>query len=132
MNRNYLFVAERAGHRCEYCRAPEPAFNLHFDVEHIRPTSRGGTDEAENLALACTACNVFKSNLISGWDTVTQSEEPLFHPRLQVWKDHFWNLTTREIEGLTAVGRATIACLKLNSAEQLRSRKLWMTLGIFP
>ena len=35
MNRFYSEVAERAGHRCEYCRAPEVVFNFPFEVEHI-------------------------------------------------------------------------------------------------
>ncbi|MEK7831397.1 MAG: HNH endonuclease signature motif containing protein [Acidobacteriota bacterium] len=133
MNRHYPFVAERAGHRCEYCRAPEQAFNLHFEVEHIKPKSHGGTGTEENLALACTACNVFKSDYVSAWDTLTQSEVPIFHPRQQLWEDHLCvNRVSYEIEALTAVGRATIDCLRINSAEQLRSRKLWAKLGIFP
>ena len=39
MNPRYAPVAERAGHRCEYCRAPEAIFNFPFEVEHIVPTS---------------------------------------------------------------------------------------------
>lgn len=37
MNPNYPPVAERAGHRCEYCHAPEAIFNVLFEVEHIIP-----------------------------------------------------------------------------------------------
>ena len=35
MNPRYSAVAERAGHRCEYCGAPEVVFNFPFEVEHI-------------------------------------------------------------------------------------------------
>ena len=42
-------VAERAGHRCEYCHAREAIFNLPFEVEQIVPTSRGGPDDESNL-----------------------------------------------------------------------------------
>jgi len=30
MNPHYARVAQRAGHRCEYCRAPEAVFNFPF------------------------------------------------------------------------------------------------------
>ena len=45
MNPRYPFVAERAAHRCEYCRAPEAIFNFPFEVEHIIPLSRDGHDD---------------------------------------------------------------------------------------
>ena len=32
MNRRYGLVAQRAAHRCEYCRAPEAVFNFPFEV----------------------------------------------------------------------------------------------------
>jgi hypothetical protein len=38
MNPKYAFVALRAGHRCEYCHAPEVVFNSLFEVEHIGAT----------------------------------------------------------------------------------------------
>ena len=37
MNPHYPEVALRAGHRCEYCYAPEAVFNLPLEVEHIVP-----------------------------------------------------------------------------------------------
>jgi 5-methylcytosine-specific restriction endonuclease McrA len=54
----------RAGHRCEYCHAPEIAFNFPFDVEHFIPTSKQGSDDDANLALACRSCNLHKANRI--------------------------------------------------------------------
>ena len=89
MNFFYTEVALRAGRRCEYCRAPENIFNFHFDVEHIMPAARGGTNDRSNLALACPACNVFKSNFITGFDADAQAEAPLFHPRRDQWQEHF-------------------------------------------
>jgi hypothetical protein len=44
MNPHYRVVAQRAGHRCEYCRAPEAVFNFPFEVEHIcesKPAAKG-------------------------------------------------------------------------------------------
>jgi hypothetical protein len=37
VNPNYPLVAERAGHRCEYCHAPEAIFNVPFKVDYIVP-----------------------------------------------------------------------------------------------
>ena len=61
MNPRYPRVAARAGHRCEYGRAPEAIFNLPFEVEHIVPTVRGGADPESNWALSGRACNLHKS-----------------------------------------------------------------------
>src|SRR3954449_10393250 len=76
MTRHHARVAGRAGHRCEYRHAPEANFNLPFEVEHIVPTSRGGPDDESNLALACRACNLDKSDQRSGVDATTREEVP--------------------------------------------------------
>src|SRR2546430_4982751 len=60
MNPRYPAVSHRAVHRCEYCHAPEAIFNLPFEVEHVIPISRDGTDGEINLALACRSCNLHK------------------------------------------------------------------------
>jgi 5-methylcytosine-specific restriction endonuclease McrA len=66
MNPHYPGVARRAGHRCEYCRAPEGIFNFPFEVEHVCPIAHGGMNDEVNLALACRACNVFKAEYRTG------------------------------------------------------------------
>ena len=66
MNPYYTMIAERANHRCEYCQAPELVFNFPFEVEHITPLSRQGTNDEANLALACRSCNLHKGARISG------------------------------------------------------------------
>jgi len=70
VNPHYPFVAERAGHRCEYCHAPEGIFNVPFEVDHILPLAKGGLDEETNRALACRACNLHKSDATGGFDPV--------------------------------------------------------------
>jgi hypothetical protein len=49
MNPRYPLVAKRAGHHCEYCRAPEALFNLSFEVEHVVPPRRGGLEPVLKL-----------------------------------------------------------------------------------
>ena len=68
MNPRYAQVALRAGHRCDYCHAPEAAFNFPFEIEHIVPISAGGDDAAANWALACRACNLYKATHVNGSD----------------------------------------------------------------
>jgi hypothetical protein len=133
VNPRYPAVAERAGHRCEYCRAPETIFNLVFEVEHLVPTSRGGSDDLANLALACRACNLHKADQVDGRDEETGSVFRLFDPRAQRWEEHFAvDAATGAIRGSTAVGRVTVACLQMNRPPQLAARLQWMRLAIFP
>jgi len=89
VNPHYALVAERAAHRCEYCRAPEVIFNVPFEVDHIVPLSKGGEDDPTNLALACRACNLWKSDVVTAVDPETQEQVPLFNPRTQNWEDNY-------------------------------------------
>lgn len=133
MNPHYPLIGRRAGHRCEYCRAPEAVFNFPFEVEHVIPTSCGGSDDEANLCLACRACNLHKSDRLAARDEVTQEEASLFHPREQRWSDHFRvDPESGEILGTTPTGRATVAALDLNHPLQLAARSLWIRLRLFP
>jgi hypothetical protein len=133
MNPLYSLVADRAAHRCEYCHAPELVFNFPFEVEHILPTYRGGTDSEENLALACRSCNLRKGTRITETDPESSREVRLFHPRQDQWTHHFHPVPELgTIEGTTSIGRATVACLEVNSPSQLSARQLWIRLGLFP
>jgi hypothetical protein len=133
VNPLYRAVAERAGDRCEYCRAPEQVFIFAFEVEHIWPRGAGGSHSPDNLALACESCNLHKSDATTGWDEIGEQDVPLFHPRRDLWEDHFrFDGETGEVQGQTATGRATVARLKMNSAFQLRARRQWIRLGLYP
>jgi hypothetical protein len=133
MNPHYPVVASRAAHRGEYCCAPEVIFNFPVEVEHIMPLARQGSDDDGNLALACRACNLRKSDHLSGVDETTQSQERLFHPRLDRWEEHFRvDQESGRIEGESPVGRATVARLEMNSLTQMEARRLWIRLGLFP
>lgn len=45
---------------CEYCRCQTGP----FEVDHRRPVSRAGSNDFENLELACVSCNTQKSNFL--------------------------------------------------------------------
>lgn len=133
MSPHYDLVAARARHRCEYCHAPEAVFNFPFEVEHIVPLVRDGADTADNWALSCRSCNVRKWAHVDHRDPVTGETVHLYHPRKDSWEDHFtFAIESGFMEGLTAVGRATIARLHMNSPAQCAARRLWIRLGLFP
>jgi HNH endonuclease len=52
-------VFRRDNHACRYCGATAPQAKL--TVDHVVPTSLGGTDEPSNLLTACSDCNFGKS-----------------------------------------------------------------------
>ena len=118
---------------CAYCLTAESLTATTFEFEHIIPRSAGGETTLENLCLSCPSCNRYKTNRQQIVDRVTEQTIPLFHPQLQVWKEHFnWNDDASEIVGITDVGRATIDTLKMNRPQLVRVRKLWVKLGEHP
>lgn len=133
MNPYYTAIAQRASHRCEYCKAPEVVFNFPFEVEHIVPISRQGSNDETNLALACRSCNLRKGNRISGVSSRSNAEVRFFHPREDLWSEHFEvSPKTGEILGTTPVGEVTVEYLEMNSPAQVAARQLWIRLGLFP
>jgi RRXRR protein/HNH endonuclease len=52
------YVLEKFQHRCAYCDKGE----VPFELDHIRPKSRGGSERVSNLALSCHDCNQSKGN----------------------------------------------------------------------
>jgi hypothetical protein len=78
-------------------------------------------------------CNLRKATHISGIDPEDQAITRLFHPREDQWKEHFLADTkSGRIEGLTAIGRATVTRLEMNSEAQIAARRQWMRIGLFP
>jgi hypothetical protein len=133
MNAHYSVVAQRARHRCEYCRAPEAIFNFPFEVEHILPSSQQGVDLENNLALACRSCNLSKSSHVTARDDETKGTVRLFHPRIDLWDEHFEFIAeTGIIRGQTPIGRATAERLCVNSRLQREARSQWIRLGLYP
>jgi 5-methylcytosine-specific restriction endonuclease McrA len=64
------YLLEKFGHRCAYCAKAETP----LEIEHIVPSSRGGSDRVSNLTIACHTCNQAKGN---------QTAEEFGHPQVQ-------------------------------------------------
>ena len=106
-------VFQRAGGRCEYCGLSQAGQEAQFHADHIHPLADGGASALENLALACVSCSLRKGARRSATDSATGRRAAIFHPRQQVWADHFQWKGCRLI-GRTPTGRATVDGLKMN------------------
>ena len=119
-------VRERAKELCEYCHLPERMSPLSLQIEHVIAKQHRGSDDLDNLALACLDCNLHKGPNLSGIDPDSGQIENLFNPRTQVWEEHFaWEDPV--LIGTTATGRTTIWTLDMNSEMRIASRKRWKT-----
>src|ERR1700741_1084160 len=126
-------VELRAGRRCEYCRAPQPATRIRYDLEPVFPESRGGTDDVDNLALACPTCNYHKSSHLLGLDEEGLANRPLFNPRKDRWDQHFeLDRVGLRLQGKTAAGSGTVNRLRMNDPLQIEARAVWMELDLYP
>lgn len=115
-------VRQRARGLCEYCHADERWQFVRFTIDHILPQSAGGSDEPDNLALACRNCNERRSNRCDAIDPESELLVAVFNPRQQEWNRHFaWSSDKLHIVGLTPVGRATVLLLDMNDDRHERA-----------
>src|SRR5579859_7830204 len=110
-------VWRRAGGRCEYCRLHQDDDDfLPFHVEHIIAKQHGGSDDADNLCVACAECNLAKGPNLAG--LLDGKLYPLFDPRKQRWNRHFfWDQTI--LVGKTKIGKVTIQVLNMNKPSRV-------------
>jgi len=139
MSRPYIHDAVRervrrqAGERCGYCLSRQEFVWGKLEIEHLIPLALEGTDDEENLWLACRLCNLQKSDQIEAYDPLTGQRVHLFNPRMQFWWDHFmWSQDGTLIIGLTPIGRATVIALQLNESLRIAVRRRWVEVGWHP
>lgn len=121
----------RAGQRCEYCHLPAAGYPVPLQMDHVIARKHGGETHLDNLALACVHCNRHKGPNLSGIDPATGSLARLFHPRRDIWQDHFeWH--GPELRGRTPVGRVTIEVLAINDPDIRAVRHQLMSEGLYP
>jgi len=107
--------------------------NDDFGKALLFPESRGGSSEETNLWLACPHCNGAKSDRIDAPDPESGLMVRLFNPRRDVWAEHFtWVDGGAVIQGITPIGRATVAALNMNHEEIVSARRLWVEAGWHP
>jgi len=126
-------VRAAASDQCGYCRSLQKYVLGILEIDHIIPKAAGGTDDEENLWLACRLCNSYKGTQTQAKDPATNQTVQLFNPRQQIWSRHFmWGNNGVYILGRTAVGRATVLALQLNNPYAVTVRRAWISAGWHP
>jgi len=126
-------VRAAAGERCGYCLSPQYLVLGQLEIEHIIPRARGGSDDEDNLWLACRLCNNAKGVQTECLDPDTGQRVRLFDPRRQSWTDHFsWSADGTRVLGQTPCGRATVLALQLNGLVAVTVRRCWVAADWHP
>lgn len=125
-------VIERANNCCEYCRLSERDDTLTFHVDHIVARKHGGDDDTDNLCFACYRCNAFKGSNVAALDPVTDEAARLYHPRKDVWRNHFRLTVDGIIEGITPEGRVTVSVLRINDSSRVQQRLALADINRYP
>ncbi len=130
--RQRRLIHELAGGCCEYCRLGRGEQSAKFHIDHIIAIKHGGEDMNQNLCLACLDCNLKKGANVAALDPLDGKPTTLFHPRLQVWNEHFQIEDDASVMGITPEGRTTVSVLGINSEIRRRQRYKEMLLGNYP
>jgi hypothetical protein len=126
-------LIEADGKLCAYCQTSVDNTGQRLTIDHIYPQAKGGMTIFDNLCLACRLCNESKGDQVSHQDPSTGETVPLFHPRRDSWHDHFqWDESGTRLQGLTAIGRATIVALNMNNELIVSARDRWVGVGWHP
>lgn len=126
-------VRSRSSNCCEYCKSQDKFSPVFFTIDHIVPPNQGGSHDPDNLAYACLLCNRLKWNKLTSYDPVTQTIVRIFHPREDVWSEHFqWSEDFLYIVSITQVGRGTVSALQLNREKLVAYRKEMSAIGQHP
>jgi 5-methylcytosine-specific restriction endonuclease McrA len=102
------YMLEKWQRKCAYCGVKD----VPFQIEHIRPKSRGTPDQAANLTLACEACNVKKG---------AQTAEEFGFPQIQAQA----KLPLRDAAHVSSLKTAVVARLR----EQFGSAQVRIAFG---
>ena len=109
--------------------AEADAFFNH-EVDHIISRKHGGSDELDNLAFACVACNRYKGSDIGSLSTGNRFVR-FFNPRQDEWRTHF-KLVGSEIIALTEFADVTIRIFRVNAEVRQLERAELQSIGTYP
>jgi hypothetical protein len=118
---------------CEYCQAPAEYSAAFYHFDHILPAVKGGKSTFSNIAYSCAGCNGYKSDKTHFLDPLTHQITKLYHPKKDKWDEHFqWNNDYLSIEGISPIGRTTVALLQLNREGLRNLRQILILVGAHP
>jgi hypothetical protein len=126
-------IRQESKNRCGYCLGQQRYILGILEIEHIYPKALGGSDDDENLWLACRMCNSHKADQTTGFDPITNDPISLFNPRTQNWNEHFeWSQDGIYVIGKTPCGRGTVIALDLNNELAVMVRTEWVMVKWHP
>jgi hypothetical protein len=117
------FIGLRAAWKCEYCGIPEEFSEYPFHIDHIVSLKHGGESQDDNLAYSCPECNFYKGSDIGTYFSIQEQVfVPFFNPRIDVWSDHFQEISGL-IKPLSTKGEVTVRLLQINTPERIILRR---------
>lgn len=85
-------ILRRDNHACRYCGAAAPDVKL--NVDHVIPTSLGGSDKPNNLVTSCADCNSGKTSSLPNAEPVADVDQEAFREAVERKRkelaDHLW------------------------------------------
>ena len=123
-------VIARAARICEYRLIHEDDTFFGCHVDHIISEKHGGATEADNLAYACTFCNLHKGSdvaSLTGQGVIVR----FFNPRADEWSQHF-TLADVAIQPLTDIGEVTARIFGFNISDRVLERRALLEVGRYP
>lgn len=81
--------------------------------------------------LPALICNRYKSSDLCSLDPDSGEIVRLFHPRRDMWTEHFDLLETGIIQPKTSNGRVTVKVLNINMLELVAERQRLLNLGVY-
>ena len=123
-------IIRRANSCCEYCHIGDIDSYYGFQVDHIISIKHGGKTLFMNLAYACPDCNRYKGSDLGTYLDDTLNLVRLFHPRIDIWDEHFETDNSGLITALTDIGAATLKVLSINHPDRIIERQLLWRLRV--
>jgi len=125
-------IRRRYQYACGYCGVTELDAGGELTVDHYRPRSAGGGDDADNLVYACARCNQYKGDFWPDPDCIARQRR-ILHPLVDDLAAHLVeDEQTGHMKVLSETGRFHLALLRLNRSQLVAhrlARKLQKVMG---
>jgi hypothetical protein len=130
-------VFKRDSFTCQYCGKSAPTVILH--VDHIKPHSKGGSDDIINLITSCRDCNLGKSDRELDDDTAvrkSQKQAELLNERRQqmemmmVWHEELKDLDQVQVDKVAEYWASNVPGLDATVEGKKTLKKLLKKYGL--
>lgn len=129
-------VFKRDKFTCQYCGRKAP--DVILEVDHIKPISKGGTNDLMNLVTACKDCNRGKTNIELSDDSVVKKQEKIIQDRAEKkeqlemyieWRDSLKEIEEQKID-IVCNKLKELAYINVRESGRKRLKKLIKEFGL--